>query len=533
MDPINVILKKIDDLINSNTEINKIENIIKIDSNYIELDEIEKDIINNTLKKKTSKDYINKYKVNMVIDNNGNNISEGEALSSKKNAIILNKISQEEFNKRSDIFNKLKAIILPEQRSPEWFAMRNGKITASDGGAVLGKNKHEPSYNFILKKVFGSTFETNLACYHGKKLEYVVTMIYEYLNNVHTEEFGLLGHPDYYFLGASPDGICSPYCKDMVTPNPLVGRMLEIKCPLMRKIKYTGNIIDNICPVYYWCQVQLQLECCNLDECDFVQCNIEEYNNRKEWLDDTHPDCDFKSCKYNLERGAFIELLPNKLNKEDYNDDNVMVTEKTIYDKTSFIYPPKIDMSIRELDNWILQELSDLQNKPEIRLNRILYWRLIERNCTLIKRDKAWFAENVSKMETMWKYVEFLRKNIDVAQEWKTFIEGLNVKNNEKILNKLRELINAKNNLEDNIENNVENIQDIVINKDIKSEKIKSKINKTKKVNSVNTTEIDDNQIKEIINECQIQLDSIDDINIKKTIINVKKPISRPRKIKN
>ncbi len=392
--------------------------------------------------------------------------------------------------------------------------MRNGKITASDGGAVLGKNKHEPSHNFILKKVFGSTFETNLACYHGKKLEYVVTIMYEYLNDVHTEEFGLLGHPDYYFLGASPDGICSPYCRDMITPNPLVGRMLEIKCPLMRKIKYKGNIVDNICPVYYWCQVQLQLECCDLDECDFLQCNLEEYNNRKEFLEDTNPDCDYKSIKYGLERGVLIELLPNKLSKEDYNEDNDMVHEKTIYDKTSFLYPPKIDMSLKELDNWVLEQLSELQNKPEVRLNRILYWRLIERNCTLIKRDKAWFAESVPKMETMWKYVEFLRKNADVAQEWKTFIEGLNIKNNEKILNKLRELIAAKNNKDKPISDIIENNND---KKNIETIKTtKTKINKTKK--------------EDIIKKEDVAEDVIEDINIKKTVISVKKLLDRPRK---
>ena len=32
----------------------------------------------------------------MLVDNDGNNVSEGEALSSKTNAIILNKISSEE-----------------------------------------------------------------------------------------------------------------------------------------------------------------------------------------------------------------------------------------------------------------------------------------------------------------------------------------------------------------------------------------------------------------------------------------------------
>ena len=91
--------------------------------------------------------------------------------------------------------------------------------------------------------------------------------------NVSTSEFGLIGHPKYSFLGASPDRICNHYKLDGIHKSKYVGRMLEIKCPLVRKIKMSGPIVDNICPIYYWIQVQLQLECCDLEECDFWQCN--------------------------------------------------------------------------------------------------------------------------------------------------------------------------------------------------------------------------------------------------------------------
>ena len=508
MDPIFTLINKIDSIINT-TDNDKIENIIKNDILYNNLNTIEKDIVleiiqdkitnkNNKIQKLEIKNKSkNKSIPIMIANSDGVNISEGEALSSKANAILLAKITDEEYEFRSTIFNKLKAIILPEQRSPEWFAMRSGKITASDGGAVLGKNKHEPCYNFILKKVFGSTFETNLACYHGKKLEFVVTLMYEYVNNVHTEEFGLLGHPDYYFIGASPDGIVSPYCRDKKTPTPLVGRMLEIKCPLMRKIKYSGNIIDTICPVYYWCQVQLQLECCNLDECDFVQCNIEEYSCREDWLNDTSQECDFKSKKYGLERGVIIELLPTNLNESDYN--GTKIADKTIYDKASFLYPPKIDMSLNELDNWILEKIANLQNTPEVRLHRVIYWRLIERNCTLIKRDREWFAANLEQLRTMWSYVEFLRKNLDVAEEWKNWINSLQIKYTDKIIDKLKELINIKKNPVDllQINNNVtEEVKELV------KEEIKEELVKVKKVKKVeekdNNKEDSDKKVKKV-----------------------------------
>ena len=47
-------------------------------------------------------------------------------------------------------FLNLQKIILPEQRTPEWYAMRNKMITASDFGAILGHNKYE-SYNKTLR----------------------------------------------------------------------------------------------------------------------------------------------------------------------------------------------------------------------------------------------------------------------------------------------------------------------------------------------------------------------------------------------
>ncbi|AYV80214.1 MAG: YqaJ-like viral recombinase, partial [Gaeavirus sp.] len=364
--------------------------------------------------------------------------TEGELLSSRTTAVMDYDITQEEWNKRATQFDVLKNIILPVQRSPAWFAMRGNKITASDCGCVLNENKYEPPYNFILKKVFTVPFPPNKNCYHGKKFENVVSLIYELNNNTKVFDFGLMGHPEYQFLGASPDGICGPLSRDNKTPNNLVGRMLEIKCPAQRKIKYAGNIKGDICPDYYWCQVQLQLECCNLDECDFVQCNIEEYSSRQEYINDTNPSCDYKSKEYGLERGIVIELVPTYLTEhKDY--ENKLISNEVIYDKTSFIHQPKIDMTAAELNNWMLETLDNLA--PDVRLHKIIYWRLIEQNCTLIKRDRHWFTEKLTDMHTMWQYVEFLRLNNPIANKWKEFIDSQPRKVNDKIINKLKELI--------------------------------------------------------------------------------------------
>jgi putative phage-type endonuclease len=357
--------------------------------------------------------------------------------------IVISDITDEEYKRRTKIFEKLRDIVLPEQRSKEWFDMRNNKITASDCGAVLGENKYEPTYNFIHKKVFGSTFETNNSCYHGKKFENVVTLMYEYNYDTVVDEFGLLGHPEHLFLGASPDGICGPYKRDGKTKSSLVGRMLEIKCPLFRKIKYEGEVKGEICPIYYWCQVQQQLECCDLDECDFVQCSIEEYNSRDEFIKDSNITKNFISKKSGFEKGALIELIPLKISEEDIKDNKI--ADNIIFDKTTFIYQPKIDMTTIELDNWLLNELDKVSIRTDVKLNRIIYWRILEKDCTLILRDKDWFNEVLPKLQKIWNYVEILRKDNELAQKWKDYINSLAKKMNDKIIMYLDKLINNKN----------------------------------------------------------------------------------------
>jgi hypothetical protein len=72
-------------------------------------------------------------------------------------------------------------------------------------------------------------------------------------------------HPSVAFLAASPDGI------SMQT-----GTMLEIKCPSMRPV-------TNIPPLWYWIQMQAQMECCGLDICDFFDCEFVKYLFYDEW----------------------------------------------------------------------------------------------------------------------------------------------------------------------------------------------------------------------------------------------------------
>lgn len=377
--------------------------------------------------------YINKIENdNFIVDTSKVN-PDRKAVFNVLSSSIQNDQYTEKEQKLSKQYDLIRAIKLPEQRSPEWFSMRRDKITASDGGVVLGKNHYEPQFGFITKKVDEPKFTSNIYCYHGKKYEEIATMIYSKRMDVTVDEFGLLGHPTIHFLGASPDGICNQYKFDKKTKSKMVGRMLEIKCPKTRVIKTEGEIIDNICPIYYWIQVQLQLECCDLDECDFWQCDIKEYENKDKFLEDTDPDLPDKSKYFGYEKGAVIQLLP--LTRQIEASKNLKDYNNVVYEDAKIIYPPKIDMTPLEYDIWISDALSKLSiDYKDFYFDKVLYWRLEKSHNVTINRDKKWFNENLPTFEKVWNYVVFFRNNSELYQIWKRYINALNTKINKKIM---------------------------------------------------------------------------------------------------
>ena len=139
-----------------------------------------------------------------------------------------------------------------EQRSPEWLALRENLLTASDVASALGHNRYERPDDLLRKKVLKTAWAGNAATDHGTRLEPVARDLYDAQTGRKTHEIGLVQHPKYPFLGGSADGVTED------------GILVEIKCPLTRKI-------ENKVPKHYMPQIQLLLEILDLDVCDFVQ----------------------------------------------------------------------------------------------------------------------------------------------------------------------------------------------------------------------------------------------------------------------
>jgi putative phage-type endonuclease len=361
-------------------------------------------------------------------------MSAGELIS-RKFEYPHRKFLEELYKGRDAHVAYLKALPQPEQKSDAWFKMRNECLTATAIAAVINEASYDGPHDILLDKCGkGKPFTENIACHHGKKYESVANEIYCFRNNIYVDEYGLLIHPQYSFIGASPDGICTKKRYQGDGLSTLVGRLLEIKCPLSRVIKTEGTLDGDICPHYYWVQVQIQEEVTNLDECDFLQCRLEEYEDRKDFLEDTHSHTPSLSKTYNLEKGAIIQLFPkNKLNwkSRDINRYNSTFKDKDYEDclfNAKFLYPPRMHMTPKELDEWIAGALSDFHQSELAQtyvFDRVIYWKLVKVACHLIKRDKNWFASKLPIIEQFWEYVKFFRSSPDELENLIDYIQDV------------------------------------------------------------------------------------------------------------
>lgn len=329
-----------------------------------------------------------------------------------KKYIVFNNNKLEQISKQYDYLINLPQ---PVQKSPEWFALRNDMITASNCAAAIGEEKYKSIKDVILDKTgFGKAFIENKFVYHGKKYEKIAILIYEQIYNTKIGEFGLIPHDTHKFLGASPDGISMNLTLDNKV-NDRVGRMLEIKCPLTRKILSEGIVDGEICPHYYWVQVQVQLECCNLEECDFWQCSLSEYGCKEDYLDDDCSDTEHTieqntKIKINdsIKKGRIIEFLPK-------DKSNIGEFESPSW-YAKYIYPSNILMSDKEYDEWIKNQFDNLQtNYPDIyenyKFSKVKYWKLDKSHNILITRDRQWFANALPKFRNIWNKIVYYRNN--------------------------------------------------------------------------------------------------------------------------
>jgi len=137
-----------------------------------------------------------------------------------------------------------------EQRSPEWFALRENRLTASDFASAIGLQTAYDSRAGCWKKKKGiKKVEVNEWMAFGTNSEGEAKFAYESVSGDISYDRGFIIHPRFDWLGCSPDGVI----------NKVVCH--EIKCRMREPF--------NEIPLKYFPQIFGQLACAEMDECHF------------------------------------------------------------------------------------------------------------------------------------------------------------------------------------------------------------------------------------------------------------------------
>lgn len=151
------------------------------------------------------------------------------------------------------------------QGSPEWLALRCGRVTASRMADLMAKTKtgygaSRANYmaELIAERLTGQPTErfTNEAMRWGSDNEPKARMAYEFMTGNDVVEVGFIPHPSIDMTGASPDG--------------LVGDdgMVEIKAP--NTSTHIDTLLSGTVPQKYVLQVSWQMACTGRTWADFV-----------------------------------------------------------------------------------------------------------------------------------------------------------------------------------------------------------------------------------------------------------------------
>lgn len=155
-----------------------------------------------------------------------------------------------------------------EQRSPEWYAIKAGKISGSRFAAVMALNKRNGTPNKPRRDLVDdlarelqtgrlTEIEDNEYMAHGRRCEPIACALYEFTRDVEVAHAGFLHHPEVEYVGLSPDGLIGD------------DGLIEIKCPFMLH-RHQRTVDSGQCPDDYFPQVQGGLWVTGRPWCDFI-----------------------------------------------------------------------------------------------------------------------------------------------------------------------------------------------------------------------------------------------------------------------
>lgn len=334
-----------------------------------------------------------------------------------------------EFQMVKSKIDALRQVYQPKQRTTEWYEFRHNLITASNIWKIFGTESNRNS--IICEKcrplividpsiTSAPSINTNSTLHHGVKYEPLSVKIYQLKYNTKIEDFGCIQHPKYPFIGASPDGI------NVLPETPSsgrFGRMIEVKNIFNREI-------NGIPKQEYWVQMQIQMETCDLDDCDFIETRFKEYENVEQFY---QTECKMSNGSvsvpeykgiilYFIERPVSISTVSNSIDDPDSNQKTIHMNEYVNKNNvtTAATHPTEnqyqyvyldpihysniVGSSREHINAWIEKQKTDLASKYI--LYDTIYWYLDEFSCVLVERNKEWFNSVLPQIKEVWNIIE-------------------------------------------------------------------------------------------------------------------------------
>ncbi len=315
-------------------------------------------------------------------------------------SIILQEPDYDFIDKQIDILRKKPQ---PIQRTKEWYEFRHNLITASNAYKAFESQSMQNQLIYEKCKPLNETLyidhehseddikevtvvNVNTTLHWGQKYEPLSVKVYEHYYGTKIEDFGCIQHEKYTFLGASPDGI------NVDKKTERYGRMLEIK-------NIVNRVINGIPKKEYWIQMQLQMEVCDLDECDFLETKFIEYPDYATYLCDTLDEC------YEDDDG--VEFKNICLSKDNKLKGSIIYFH-TKEGKPFYMYRPLDLIHPNDIEKWEEKMIEHYTTNPKFRHTymKTIYWKLEEFSCVLVCRNRQWFKNNIGTLEEIWKTIE-------------------------------------------------------------------------------------------------------------------------------
>ena len=148
-----------------------------------------------------------------------------------------------------------------EQRTDEWYAIRKGKMTASNAETIIANGKGLETYIYNLMAEYYSSAEKenyiNADMQRGIDLEPEAKIEFQFYTGLDIKEVGYVEFNEYILV--SPDGLIGD------------DGLIEIKCP-NDSIYFKLLLSNNIKPEYI-AQMQMQMYVTDRQYCYFVSYN--------------------------------------------------------------------------------------------------------------------------------------------------------------------------------------------------------------------------------------------------------------------